>query len=143
MSYQNILVAVDLTDEAKQVLARAAAIAGQDKAKMTIVHVVEALVTETSYDLMPVLSYEVEETLAKRAGQFLEKLKEEAGLDCTTEVLRGASKSEIQHKAEAIGADLVVMGTHGRHGLAMVLGSTANAVLHGTKCDVLAVRVGK
>jgi len=35
-----------------------------------------------------------------------------------------------------------VVGSHGRHGLALLLGSTANGVLHGASCDVLAVRVG-
>ncbi len=37
--------------------------------------------------------------------------------------------------------DLIVVGSHGRHGLALLLGSTANGVLHGANCDVLAVRV--
>jgi universal stress protein A len=36
----------------------------------------------------------------------------------------------------------VVVGSHGRHGLALLLGSTANGVLHGSPTDVLAVRVG-
>ena len=37
--------------------------------------------------------------------------------------------------------DLIVVGTHGRHGLSLVFGSTANGVLHGCCCDVLAVRI--
>ena len=39
--------------------------------------------------------------------------------------------------------DLIVVGSHGRHGLALLLGSTANDVLHGAPCDVLAVRLQK
>ena len=39
------------------------------------------------------------------------------------------------------GVDLIVIGGHGRHGLALLLGSTANAVLHGAPCDGLAVRI--
>jgi universal stress protein A len=38
-------------------------------------------------------------------------------------------------------ADLIVVGSHGRHGIKMLLGSTANAVLHHAHCDVLAVRL--
>jgi universal stress protein A len=38
--------------------------------------------------------------------------------------------------------DLIVMGTHGQSGLKLLLGSTANSVLHGAGCDILAVRVG-
>ena len=37
--------------------------------------------------------------------------------------------------------DLIVVGTHGRHGIGLLLGSTANSVLHGVDRDVLAVRV--
>lgn len=37
--------------------------------------------------------------------------------------------------------DLIVVGSHGRHGLALLLGSTANDILHGAPCDVLAVRL--
>ena len=46
------------------------------------------------------------------------------------------------HSLEEAGADIIVVGSHGRHGLALLLGSTANGVLHGASCDVLAVRVG-
>ena len=42
---------------------------------------------------------------------------------------------------EDIQANLIVVGSHGRHGLALIFGSTANGVLHGAGCDVLAVRV--
>jgi universal stress protein A len=37
--------------------------------------------------------------------------------------------------------DLIVLGSHGRHGLAVLLGSTARSVLNGAGCDVLAVRI--
>ena len=37
--------------------------------------------------------------------------------------------------------DLIIVGSHGRHGLALLLGSTANSVLHHAKCDVMAVRL--
>ena len=45
--------------------------------------------------------------------------------------------------AEEQSCDLIVVGSHGRHGLALLLGSTANDVLHGAPCDVIAVRLGK
>ncbi|WP_292363901.1 universal stress protein, partial [Methylophaga sp. UBA1464] len=37
--------------------------------------------------------------------------------------------------------DLIVVGSHGRKGIKMLLGSTANAILHHARCDVLAVRL--
>ena len=55
----------------------------------------------------------------------------------------GSVKHEILRFAEEQDCDLIVIGAHGRHGVATLLGSTANAVLHGTKCDVLCVRLGE
>ena len=56
-------------------------------------------------------------------------------------VLTGRTISKIHDVADAESADLVVVGSHGRHGLGLLLGSTANGVLHGARRDVLAVRV--
>ncbi len=52
-----------------------------------------------------------------------------------------STKEGILDAAREHGVDLIVVGSHGRHGLALLLGSTANAVLHGAPCDVLAVRL--
>jgi universal stress protein A len=56
-------------------------------------------------------------------------------------LLWGIPKQEIIHIAEQEKVDLIVVGSHGRHGLALLLGSTANSILHYAKCDVLAVRL--
>ncbi|MGZ5001054.1 MAG: universal stress protein, partial [Methylomonas sp.] len=53
----------------------------------------------------------------------------------------GSPKLEIVRVAEENNVDLIVVGSHGRHGIALILGSTANGVLHHAKCDVLAVRL--
>ncbi|MEM7366668.1 MAG: universal stress protein, partial [Pseudomonadota bacterium] len=55
--------------------------------------------------------------------------------------LGGRPAAEIHRIVEAEKIDLIVMGTHGQSGLQLLLGSTANSVLHGVTCDVLAVRV--
>ena len=47
------------------------------------------------------------------------------------------------NRATEQACDLIVVGSHGRHGLALLLGSTANDVLHGAPCDVLAVHLKK
>lgn len=53
----------------------------------------------------------------------------------------GSPKTEIIRVATENQVDLIVVGSHGRHGLALLLGSTANGVLHHAPCDVLAVRL--
>jgi universal stress protein A len=58
-----------------------------------------------------------------------------------TRIEKGAPKQEIVRVADDEKAELIVIGSHGRHGLQLLLGSTANGVLHLAKCDVLAVRV--
>jgi universal stress protein A len=55
----------------------------------------------------------------------------------------GQPRQEIHRLAEEQDCDLIIVGSHGRHGLALLLGSTANDVLHGAPCDVLAVRLKK
>lgn len=55
--------------------------------------------------------------------------------------LIGNAADEIHDKASDSNTDLIVIGTHGQSGLKLLLGSTANAVLHGANCDVLSVRV--
>jgi universal stress protein A len=56
-------------------------------------------------------------------------------------VFIGAPAYDIRALAVELKADLIVVGTHGRHGLGLLLGSTANAIIHGVGCDVLAVRM--
>ena len=53
----------------------------------------------------------------------------------------GSAKEEICALAEQENVDLIMVGSHGRHGLALLFGSTANNVLHHAPCDVLAVRL--
>jgi len=43
--------------------------------------------------------------------------------------------------AAAQNVDLIVVGSHGRHGLARLLGSTATRIVHNAKCDVIVVRL--
>ena len=50
-------------------------------------------------------------------------------------------ESEIPTQAKALGSDLIVLGSHARWGLALLLGSTTDGVMHGADCDVLAVKV--
>jgi nucleotide-binding universal stress UspA family protein len=64
-----------------------------------------------------------------------------AGLGVTGDRLEGDAATEILNRARATGTDLIVLGTHGRTGLArLVIGSVARNVLHHATCSVLIVR---
>jgi len=142
--YGKILVAVDLSPEARMVFARACELRTHYDARLFLIHVVEPIVLGGDYELVPVMPAEIEEALLQRARIFLNTLVEEAGVvDVDQSVEIGSVKHEILRFAQEHDCDLIVIGAHGRHGVATLLGSTANAVLHGTRCDVLCVRLGE
>lgn len=58
-------------------------------------------------------------------------------------VAHGNTAAEIHRLADEGDVDLIVVGTHGKHGVELVAGSSANAVLHGANCDSLAVKIMK
>ena len=141
-TYQRVMLAVDLTEESNYVARRAVALAAACNAELRIVHVIEPLSLAYGGDIPMDLST-VQEQIHDQAKSHLAEFA--ATLNVPEEhqyLIFGRPESEIQRVAEAKGADVIVVGSHGRHGLALLLGSTANGVLHGANCDVLAVRVG-
>ncbi len=142
-AYQHVLFATDFTDEALQVGARAKDIAQRYGARLSLVHVIEQVVVSPGYDLLPVMPEVPDEVLQTSSQEALRRLAERLEIqDAGQRVITGVSTKEgILEAARELGADLIVIGSHGRHGLALLLGSTANAVLHGAPCDVLAVRI--
>jgi nucleotide-binding universal stress UspA family protein len=65
-----------------------------------------------------------------------------AGINVTTAITRGDPKPVILDDAKAWGADLIVVGSHGRKGLERFLvGSVSGAVLHHAHCSVEIVRL--
>ena len=145
MPYEHVLAAVDLSDESAQVLEKARAIADNHGAKLSFISVVKPLThVYGGMDMAPIanstLSFEKE--ALKQASQQLRDNGASYRVDgVDVRVRLGNPALEIRNAATELEADLIVVGTHGRHGLGLLLGSTANAVLHGVDCDVLAVRV--
>ena len=140
--YQRIMLAVDLTEESNRVAERALSLARVFNAELHIVHVIEPLSLAYGGDIPMDLS-SVQEQIHDQAKSHLAEFAATLNVPADRQYLIfGRPESEIQRAAEAKGADVIVVGSHGRHGLALLLGSTANGVLHGATCDVLAVRVG-
>jgi universal stress protein A len=145
MTYRNILVAVDSTDEAEQVLKAAREIADDQESMLSVVSVVSPI-TGFYVDLFLVLEDDarigIESEALKRTTAWLTDLAKHNGINASeVNVIVGKPPVEIRRIAVELDADLIVLGTHGRHGLGLMLGSTANAVLHGAPCNVLAVKV--
>ena len=139
--YQHIIAGLDLSEESPQVLKRAAGLAETCRATLSIAHVIEPLTFAYGGDL-PVDLSEVQEQLQLKAEQELQRLAEDCDYPIKQqEVLVGQPATELHYLAEQEKADLIIVGSHGRKGFALLLGSTSNSVLHGSSCDVLAVRV--
>ena len=141
-AYRRILSAIDLTEESRQVATSATAIAAAFDAELHVIHVIEPLSLAYGGDIPMDLS-SVQEQIHEQAKSHLAEFANGLGVPAERQYLIfGRPESEIHRVAESSGMDLIIVGSHGRHGLALLLGSTANGVLHGASCDVLAVRVG-
>lgn len=139
--YMKILVAVDLSEDTSAIAGRALAIA--NNAEVHFIHVIEPLSFAYGGDI-PMDFSGIQDEIQQQATQQLQRFAESQGIDAEHQhIVLGRPEVEIHAKAEELGADLIVVGSHGRYGLALLLGSTANGVLHGASCDVLAVRVGR
>ncbi len=139
MKYNHILIATDLLEGSEKILKRAFEIAQEFKAKLSIIHVVEPL---PGYGYAFIAPAEIETQLMDEAKkQLIETAKKYSIAAENTYVVLGPTKAEILDVAETNAVDLIVVGTHTRHGLGHLLGSTANAVIHSAKCDVLTVRI--
>lgn len=141
--YNTILVAVDLSEEASELVAKAARLAAANQALLHVIHVIEPLNFAYGGDI-PIDFSTIQEEIQRQAEAQLRGLCSKLNVPIARlHIVLGRPESEIHALAEKLSADLIIVGSHGRHGFALLLGSTANGVLHGAKCDVLAMRVGK
>jgi len=137
---REILVATDFSDGSDEALAQAIEIGKPSGAAVEILHVIE--LTEefpfgtTYFDADYGMLYaNVDRQLTERAERV-----RAAGLGCTTKIIEGGAVAEITQRGRDIGADLIVVGTHGRTGLAhALLGSVAEKVVRRAACPVLTV----
>ena len=140
--YSHILLAVDFTPVTDTVARQAIELCQAFKARLSLVHVVEFTQMDLSNDLVLPQELDLDQEVMKQSKQRLEELAENLGIDKSEcFVSQGSTRREILRLAEELNVDLIVIGSHGREGIQRLLGSTANAVLHGAPCDVLAVRI--
>jgi universal stress protein A len=143
--YRRILCAIDLSDESNQVLDVANLVSRKESAELDLVHVIKPF-RHAYAGINPAsladVGVQFEHEADKQARVLLHELTVSYGLPPESAYVRhGAPHLEIQDLIRERGADLLVIGTHGKQGLKLLLGSVANAVLHGVTCDVLAVRI--
>jgi len=140
-SYKHILVGLDLSADCVAVLRKAAEIATSFDAQISIAHVVEPLAFAYGGDV-PIDLTEAQSLMEQQAKQRLSRILEEVHVTPSEQhVCIGQAAHELHRIAENNDIDLIIVGSHGRHGLALLFGSITKGVVAGAKCDVLAVRV--
>ncbi len=145
MPYKKILAAVDLSEEAQQVLDQARETVKQNDAELSLIVVIKPINQVYSGFDVAALSADaalIEADAVRQAEARLAEHAKSLGIPVKrTYVGRGNPAHEIREMSMELGTDLIILGTHGRHGLGLLLGSTATGVLHGCQCDVLTVRI--
>lgn len=141
--YQHILLAVDFSGHTEEVSSKARQLAAKYQAKLSVCHVVEDFpLTDFAYEPMISVDIDMREALLEAGKKQLTQLASKLGIPASQQWVEcGSPGHDIVRIADDNQVDLIIVGSHGRHGLKMLLGSTANAVLHHAHCDVLAVRL--
>ena len=140
-AYKKVLVLLDLAAGSEQVALAGRDLAAHSNAALVVLHVVEFVPLEPiGESLMP--TPQVEDDLIGLARNTLNKMMQRLELaSAATRVEVGNTKMEILRVAAEEKADLIVLGSRERHGLAILVNFTEDTVLHGAHCDVLAVRL--
>ena len=143
--FKHILVPVDGSSTARQAIDKAVGIAEAFKSAVTLIYVIDPYAftgvgTDFSYGQAEYLSAAAAE--ADEAIKAAKQVCEAHGITANGSVVEGHSVYRaILDTAEALNADLVVMGSHGRRGLEkLVLGSVTAQVLSHAHLSVLVVR---
>lgn len=155
---KRILYATDLSENARYAFGYAVSLANRHDAKITVLHVVEELSSfaqsmvadmmgeKRLADIKTGKEKEVISELKIRLEEFCDNVRHEQP-SCpfvvdNTIVVTGHPVDQIVHQAAEMDADLIVIGSHGRGGLADVtLGSTSRRVLRRCAVPVLVVRL--
>ncbi len=148
-NFSKILSATDFSEDSGFALGFAEEIARRFTAEIILLHVDQALApVMMSPEMGPVMDIgamtRVAEEQRVAAQKELDKIvarMRDSGLKARSMLKVGSPFLEIVRVAQADGADLIVLGTHGRTGLAHVLmGSVAERVVRKAACPVLTIR---
>lgn len=145
LEIQTILVPVDLSEATDPVCQVAADLASRFGAKLTVLFVLEEMEQLRGLN-MPAISYDeilpdLESKARDRLANYVEKhLASTRPVD--VHVVHGTAFESILEVARKLPADLIVLGTHGRKGLAhAIFGSTAERVIRNSPIPVFTVPV--
>jgi nucleotide-binding universal stress UspA family protein len=143
--FRRILHPTDFSRASTAAFKRAVTLAKKDRGELVLVHALAPPIPIAGEGYIPPNVYEnLEDSARKYAEKRLAALQAKArgaGVKTSTLLLEGAAHEQIVRAAKSKKADLIVIGTHGRTGLAkLFLGSVASRVVTAATCPVLTVR---
>jgi nucleotide-binding universal stress UspA family protein len=145
--YSTILLALDGSPYAELAIPHAVNLAKTFGSKIVLIRAVSVVIPTAPMDEAPMAYSEVIDAENEVAEEYIKAKIEEIkaqGFDVDGEHVLGNASSAILDSAEKWNADLIVMATHGRSGVArLVLGSVAESVVHHSRTPVLLVRVNE
>ncbi len=137
--YKHILFATDFTSLSMNIAPKVKKLAELYGAKISLITVLE----ETSIYGYPGIS-EKESSVSEQVQNAMVEFADKIQVPRERQYIEfGSVKGKVLAYAKSINADLIVVGSHGRHGLARLLGSSANAIVNGAECDVLLLRASE
>lgn len=142
INIKNILCPVDHSDCSKEALKYAVSFAIRDKSKLYLLHVIDIRAFGESITTMTPQMPD-DETLKQLKTKLLDCIPEEMRDDMDVEalVIQGIPFVEIISTAKKNDIDMIVLGSHGRTGIAhMMMGSVSEKVVRKAPCPVLTVR---
>jgi nucleotide-binding universal stress UspA family protein len=143
LKLQTIVAAVDFSDPSEAAFARALVWAREFSAQLCVLHCYEIPrpgVGEYQVAIPDTLWERVQQGAMDAVEAFAERARAE-GIEATGEVCEGPPAEGIRLTAERLGADLVVLGTHGHRGVERILlGSVAERTVRTAPCAVLTAR---
>lgn len=143
---ESILVATDFSDSAHHGLLKAAELAGDVDAKVTVCHVLDPsplapLTAHSDAAKQLVAEQDLEKAIHAALAEVVEKYFSNIERTKTALIMSPSAAQGICHYAEKEDTDLIVLSTHGRTGLAhLLIGSVAEKVVRHALCPVLTVR---
>lgn len=141
--YQRILCPIDFSKNCQLAAQRASELARHYDAGLTLLHVVEYFPGQRSNDWIEPEGSDPQAFQEEKARGLLAEFVDQLGSEEWHQEVRFTPLSathEITRFAEENNIDLIVVASHGRHGITVLLGSTANGLVQRAPCDILVVR---
>ena len=139
--YRTILVPTDGSDHAEAAAERAVDLAGELGAYNHALYVVDTSGLMSAPDVSPAMLRDALEDAGEAALESIEEIAAAGNVDCTAVLREGVPHRTILEYADETGADLLVMGTHGRSGLdRLLLGSVTEKIVRTAPVPVLTIR---